>query len=205
MSFCPSVLSSKIGFLCAMATSEKLAPAIEALQQGKIILYPTDTIWGIGCDATNDEACRRIMELKQRPESKSFILLADSFQMIEKYIPEFPDVCYDLVDLADKPLTIIYPNAKGLAPSVLAQDGSVGIRLTKDPICLQLIRSIRKPIVSTSANISSEPAPTFFGDISETIKSGVDAIVMDRLMEKCSTPSQIIKIGLDSSIQVIRK
>lgn len=188
-----------------MATNEKLTPAIEALQQGKIILYPTDTIWGIGCDATNEEACQRIMELKQRPESKSFILLADSFQMIEKYIPEFPDVCYDLVDLADKPLTIIYPNAKGLAASVLAEDGSVGIRLTKDPICLQLIRSIRKPIVSTSANISNEPSPTFFGDISETIKSGVDAIVMERLMERCSTPSQIIKIGLDSSIQVIRK
>lgn len=176
-----------------------------ALQDGKIILYPTDTIWGIGCDATNDEACQRINALKKRPGDKSFILLVDSFQMIEKYIPEFPSVCYDLVDLAERPLTIIYPNAEGLAPSVLAEDGSVGIRLTKDPVCLQLIRSIRKPLVSTSANISGDPSPTCFDDISESIKNGVDATVMERLKDKCTTPSQIIKIGLDSSVQVIRK
>jgi len=177
---------------------------IEALKAGKIILYPSDTIWGIGCDATNEEACQRILEIKERPATKSFILLADSFQMIEKYIPEFPYVCYDLVDLSDKPLTIIYPNAQGLAPGVLAEDGSVGIRLTKDPVCLALIRSIRKPLVSTSANISGQPFPTNFQEIDTKIKERVDEIVELRTNEQLSTPSQIIKIGLDSSIQVIR-
>ncbi len=178
---------------------------LEALKEGKTILYPTDTIWGLGCDATNEEACQEILRLKKRPAEKSFVLLADSFQMIEKYIPDFPQVVYDLVDFAEKPLTIIYPGAKGLAPSVLAQDGSVGIRLTKDPICLQLIRSIKKPIVSTSANISGEPFPTCFAEIAEELKSGVGAVVMERLQEKCTSPSQIIKIGLDSSVKVIRK
>lgn len=177
---------------------------VEALKTGKTILYPTDTIWGIGCDATNESACQRILEIKQRPENKSFILLADSFQMIEKYIPEFPSVCYDLADLSDKPLTIIYPNAQGLAPSVLAKDGSVGIRLTKDPLCIALIRSIRKPIVSTSANLSGEPFPTNFANIDPYIKSHVDAIAKTRMNEELSKPSQIIKIGLNSSIQVIR-
>ena len=177
---------------------------IDALKKGLTILYPSDTIWGIGCDATNEEACRRILEIKERPENKSFIVLADSFQMIEKYIPEFPEVCYDLADLSDKPLTIIYPNAQGLAPSILAEDGSVGIRLTKDPLCLALIRSIRKPIVSTSANISGVPFPTNYSSIDSKIKERVDAIVELRTNEQLSAPSQIIKIGLDSSIQVIR-
>nr|WP_294860360.1 L-threonylcarbamoyladenylate synthase [uncultured Fluviicola sp.] len=177
---------------------------IEALKTGKTILYPSDTIWGLGCDATNEAACQRILEIKKRPENKSFILLVDSFQMIEKYIPEFPQVCYDLVDLSDKPLTIIYPNAQGLAPGVLAEDGSVGIRLTKDPICLALIRSIRKPIVSTSANISGKPFPTNFESIDFDIKKQVDVILQARTNEQLVTPSQIIKIGLDSSIQVIR-
>lgn len=179
--------------------------AIEALKNRGTILYPTDTIWGIGCDATNDDACQKIIRLKNRPEDKSFIILVDSIQMIEKYIPNFPDVCYDLLDVADKPLTIIYPNARGIAHSILAEDGSVGIRLTRDPICQKLIRSIRKPLVSTSANISGEPSPSCYADISDVIRKGVDAIVMERLDEKRTTPSQIIKVGLDYSIQVIRK
>jgi L-threonylcarbamoyladenylate synthase len=179
--------------------------AIEALKNGKIILYPTDTIWGIGCDATNEEACQKISIIKNRPAEKSFIILVDSIQMIEKYIPEFPEVCYDLVDLADKPLTIIYPNAKGLAPAILAEDGSVGIRLTKDPICVQLIRSMRKPLVSTSANLSGEPNPSCFEDVHPQIKTQVDAIVREKLDVKNNVASQIIKIGLDSSIEVIRK
>lgn len=186
-------------------TTFNISAAADALKDGKTILYPTDTIWGLGCDATNDEACQKILEIKKRPAEKSFILLADSFQMIEKYIPEFPSVCYDLVDLSERPLTIIYPNAKGLAPSVLAEDGSVGIRLTKDPLCLALIRSMRKPLVSTSANISGESSPTCYDDISEAIKNSVDEIVKERLTEKRTQPSQIIKIGLDSSVQIIRK
>ena len=178
--------------------------AIEALKNGGIILFPTDTIWGIGCDATDETACKRITALKNRPDNKSFVLLADSFQMIEKYIPDFPSVVYDLVDFSEKPLTVVYPNAQGLAPEVLAADGSVGIRLTKDPICLKLIRAIRKPIVSTSANLSGEAFPTCFSEINSSLKSGVDAIVEERLTEKRTAPSSIIKIGLDSSVQVIR-
>lgn len=178
--------------------------AIEALKTGKVILYPTDTIWGIGCDATKEDACQRILEIKHRPGDKSFVLLADSFRMIEKFVPDFPSVCYDLADLAEKPLTIVYPGAKGLAPSVLAEDGSVGIRLTKDPLCVKLIRSLGKPIVATSANISGFPHPTRFSEIDKQLLNGVDAIVPERLEEIRTTPSQIIKIGLDSSVKVIR-
>lgn len=176
----------------------------ETLKNGGTILYPTDTIWGIGCDATNEEACQKIIQIKNRPQEKSFIILVDSFLMLEKYIPDFPAVCYDLVELAEKPLTIIYPNAKGLAPSILAEDGSVGIRFTKDPICVNLIRTIKKPLVSTSANVSGEKNPSCFSDINQKIKDQVDLIIEERLDEKRNTPSQIIKIGLDSSIKIIR-
>lgn len=179
--------------------------ALETLKNGGTLLYPTDTIWGIGCDATNDAACQKIMQIKNRPAEKSFVILVDSVQMIEKYIPDFPDVCYDLVDLADKPLTIIYPGALSLAPTVLASDGSVGIRVTKDPLCLKLIRAMRKPLVSTSANLSGEPNPTCFADIHPSIKENVDFVVEERLEEVRTAASQIIKIGTDYSIQVIRK
>jgi L-threonylcarbamoyladenylate synthase len=181
-----------------------LEQTIEVLKNGGTILYPTDTIWGIGCDATNEEACQQILKLKNRPEEKSFILLMDSFQMLEKYVPEFNEVCYDLADLADKPLTIIYPTSKGLASSVLGKDGSVAIRITKDPICLKLIRSIRKPIVSTSANLSNQPSPTTFNEINATITKGVDAVLEERMSEKMSIPSQIIKIDLNGSVKIIR-
>ena len=182
-----------------------VAPIVEQLKNGATMLYPTDTIWGLGCDATNETACQRVLALKNRPENKSFIVLVDSFLMLERYIPDFNPICYDLVDLATRPLTIIYPNAKGLAPSVLAEDGSVGIRITKDPICLQLIRGLKKPIVSTSANLSGEKSPTSFATISPQIKSGVDLIVEQRLNEKIDKASQIIKIELNGTVQVIRK
>ncbi len=183
---------------------ENLEKAIEALKNGKIILYPTDTIWGIGCDATDELACEKIKALKNRSDDKSFVLLVDSFQMIERYIPEFPSICYDLVDLSEKPLTLIYPKAKGLAPQVLAEDGSVGIRLTKDPICLKLIRSIKKPLVSTSANFSGKPYPKSFQEINPDLIKGVDVVVEERINERLENPSQIIKIGLDSSVKIIR-
>lgn len=179
--------------------------AIEALKEGKTILYPTDTIWGLGCDATNEEACQRINEIKHRPEAKSFIVLVDSFRMLERYIPDFHEICYDLVDLATRPLTIIYPSAKGLAPSVLADDGSVGIRLTTDPICMKLIQHLKKPIVSTSANLSGDTVAKTFSEIHPEIKKSVDVIVEERLDEVCAAPSQIIKIGLDGTVVVIRK
>lgn len=178
---------------------------IEKLKSGGTILYPTDTIWGLGCDATNEEACLKIHELKKRPAEKSFIVLVDGFQMLEKYVPDFHPVCYDLADLADKPLTIIYPSAKGLAPSVLASDGTVGIRITKDPSCIKLIRALKKPLVSTSANLSGQASPASFSQIDDLIKKGVDAVLEERTTEKMTTPSQIIKIGMDGSVKVIRK
>jgi L-threonylcarbamoyladenylate synthase len=184
---------------------DKIEKAVDTLKRGGTILYPTDTIWGIGCDATNEEACQKIMEIKQRPEDKSFILLADSFRMIEQYIPDFATVVYDLVDLSVKPLTVIYPNAAGLAPSVLAADGSVGIRITKDPICLALIRGLRKPIVSTSANISGMATSDILDGIPKTIRKGVDFVVNERETEQLTVPSQIVKVDLNGSIKIIRE
>ena len=178
---------------------------VETLKSGGTILYPTDTVWGIGCDATNDEACNKIIEIKNRPDHKSFILLVDNFAMLERYITNFQEVCYDLVDLATQPLTIIYPNAKGLAPSILAKDGSVGIRITEDPTCLKLIRGLKKPLVSTSANLSGEKNASFYEDISDEIKIKVDAIVELNLEKEMSRPSQIIKIGLNGSVDILRK
>ena len=176
----------------------------EVLLNGGTILYPTDTVWGVGCDATNEEACQKILKLKKRPEDKSFIVLVDSIQMLEKYTVSFPEVCYDLIDYAVRPLTIIYPNAKGLAPSVLAKDGSVGIRVTQDPFCIKLIRTLKRPIVSTSANISGEKTPILFEQISQAIKEGVDLVVPAHVKTNAQ-PSQIIKIGEDSSIKIIRE
>lgn len=176
----------------------------DLLLNGGTILYPTDTVWGIGCDATNEEACQKILKLKRRPEDKSFIVLVDSIQMLEKYTVSFPEVCYDLIECAVRPLTIVYPNAKGLAPSVIANDGSVGIRVTKDPFCVKLIRSLKRPIVSTSANISGEKTPILFEQISQEIKEGVD-LAIPALVNSNAKPSQIIKIGEDSSIKIIRE
>jgi len=178
---------------------------IEGLKKGGTVLYPTDTIWGLGCDATNEEACQKLLALKNRPEEKSFILLVDNFNMIERFIPDFHEICYDLAELAVKPLTIIYPNAKGLAPSVLAKDGSVGIRITQDPNCLKLIRGMRKPLVSTSANLSGQYSPTCYDNIDASIKKNVDFILKERLTEKMTTPSQIISIGISGDVKVLRK
>jgi L-threonylcarbamoyladenylate synthase len=178
---------------------------IEALQSGETILYPTDTIWGLGCDATNEQACQKVLEIKNRPSEKSFIVLMDSIQMLEKYVPEFHAICYDLIDLSTTPLTIIYPNAKYLAPAVIAHDGSVGIRIPKDKTCLELIRKLKKPIVSTSANFSGEKNPENYFDINLDIKKSVENILIQRKDEQMSQPSQIIKIDLDGSVQVMRK
>ncbi len=179
--------------------------SIKLLNEGGTLLYPSDTIWGLGCDATDDTACQKILTIKNRPAQKSFIMLVDGFPMLERYVPEFHEVCYDLADFAEKPLTIIYPNVKGIAPTVLAEDGSVGIRITTDPNCLKLIRGMRKPLVSTSANLSGEPHPTNFDEVSNSIKENVDGILEERLNEKMVKPSQITKIDLDGTIKIIRK
>ena len=176
---------------------------IEALRAGGIILYPTDTVWALGCDARNEAACERIKELTDT--SEGMIMLTDGFPMIERYIPDFPEVCYDLVDFATKPLTIIYPTAKELPAHVLGEDGSAGFRIATDAACLKLIRSIRKPLVATGIPSGQGWLCRKFDDIPSTIIEQVDAVVEDRKNDKMKSLSQIIKIGLVGEVKVLRK
>jgi len=184
---------------------EEIKRSAEVLRKGGIILYPTDTVWGIGCDATNETAVQKIFKIKQRSEAKSMIVLVAETHQVSFYADE-PAVAKDLAEFAEKPLTIIYPKAKGIAKSLIAEDGSIGIRVVKDEFCQQLIDFLHKPLVSTSANISGEPSPSNFSEISDIIKTSVDYVVNLRQEEKGKrTPSQIIKIGMDGLIQIIRK
>ena len=147
------------------------------MREGGVILYPTDTIWGIGCDATNEDAVRRVYEIKQRQDSKAMLVLVDSSVKVDFYVQDVPEVAWDLIDLADKPLTIIYSGARNLAANLLAEDGSVGIRVTNEDFSKRLCQQFRKAVVSTSANISGQPSPRNFSEISEEVKSAVDYIV----------------------------
>jgi len=185
---------------------DDIKKACEALMKGGIILYPTDTIWGIGCDATNEEAVQRVFALKQRSDSKAMLVLVDSPVKLEAYVSEVPGMAWDLVEVTDKPLTIIYPEGKNLAKSLLAEDKSIGIRVTGEQFSKKLCERFRKPIVSTSANVSGQPSPASFNEISEDVKKGVDYIVNYRRTEQIkSKPSGIIRLGTDNSIQIIRK
>lgn len=185
---------------------EDIEKAQQVLYKGGLILYPTDTIWGIGCDATNAEAVKRVYELKQREDSKSMLVLLENPNRILGYVDEIPDVAWDLIDFAEKPTTIIYDGAKNLANNLIAEDGSIGIRITREAFTQKLIQRFKKPIVSTSANISGEPSPQNFADISDAIKSGVDYIVGYRQNErKNPAPSSIIKLGASGLIKIIRK
>ena len=185
---------------------EDIREACKILQQGGIILYPTDTIWGIGCDATCEEAVKRVYDLKQRADHKAMLVLIDSPAKLNNYISDIPDIAWDLIDVADKPLTIIYPNAKNLATNLLGDDKSIGIRVTQEYFSQKLCERFRKPLVSTSANISGLPSPGSFCEIAETVKSDVDYIVRYRQNEtiQCK-PSGIIKVGDGGTIQVIRE
>ncbi len=186
--------------------SEEIKKACTVLQQGGIILYPTDTIWGIGCDATNETAVSKIYQLKQRQDSKSMIVLLDTTAKIDFYTNDFPDIALDLIELSDKPLTIIYSSAKNLAPNLIASDGSVGIRITNEDFSKRLCQAFRKPIVSTSANISGEPSPANFSEISKEIIQSVDLVVNYRKEEKEKRkPSGIIKLGPRGEVQIIRE
>ena len=180
--------------------------ALKVLQQGGIILYPTDTIWGIGCDATNEAAVERIFQLKGRDAGKSLIVLVDTENKLESYVTEVPAIAYDLIEYAENPLTIIYSGAKNLAKNVIHADGSLGIRVVKHPFCQALLQRFRKPIVSTSANLSGQPSPKNFSEISEDIIKGVDYVVdyeQDDLSEK--TPSTIMKLEADGRFSFIRR
>lgn len=179
---------------------------MQTLRQGGLILYPTDTIWGIGCDASNEEAVRRIFQLKQREDSKAMICLVDSANRMQRYLRQVPDVAWDLVEYTEKPLTLILDGAVNLAPSLIAEDGSVGLRVTKENISHELCYRFEKAIVSTSANISGQPSPACFNEITDEIKQGVDYIMRARQNDLSkSKPSQIIKMGLDGQIKIIRK
>ncbi len=186
--------------------NEDIKRAIEVMQRGGVILYPTDTIWGIGCDATNEEAVKRVYEIKRRSDSKAMLVLVDSEAKVEFYVKEVPLVAWDLIELSTKPLTIIFDGARNLAPNLLAEDGSVGIRITREEFSRQLCMRFKKAIVSTSANISGQPSPANFSEVSDEVKQAVDYIVQSRQQEKGRPkPSGIIKLGADCSVKVIRE
>ena len=185
---------------------EDLKKACEVMQKGGVILYPTDTIWGIGCDATNPKAVKRVYEIKKRADSKAMLVLVDSPVKVDFYVQDVPDVAWDLIEVADKPLTIIYSGARNLAPNLLAEDGSVGIRVTNEDFSRRLCQQFRKAIVSTSANVSGQPGAANFSEISDEIKSAVDYIVGFRQddMNK-PKPSSIIKLEKGGVIKIIRE
>lgn len=185
---------------------DDLNNALDVLKRGGVILYPTDTIWGIGCDATNPEAVRKVYEIKHRADSKALLVLVDTDAKVQQYVRKIPRQAWDLMELTTKPLTIIYENAVNLAPDLLAEDGSVGIRVTKEDFSRDLCYRFRKAITSTSANVSGEPSPETFREVSDEIKNAVDYVVKYRQNDKSRPkPSSIIKIWSDSTVKIIRK
>ena len=200
-----------------MKRDEILPEALKTLRAGGTLLYPTDTVWGLGCDATNPEAVARIFEIKRRSEAKSLVLLASDLDMVAKYVREIPSIAVDLVEVNDKPMTIIYPEAVAgeegapgdrwhLAWNAVAEDGSVGIRIPLSDFCKNLIFKLGRPIVSTSANISGEPTPKRFTEIPQEIKDAVDFVVPPSMdTESTGQASQIIKVALDGQVEIIGK
>lgn len=198
-----------------------LNDALKVLKEGGVILYPTDTVWGIGCDATNEKAVAKVFGIKKRSEAKSLVLLASDLDMVAKYVKEIPSIAIDLVEVNDAPMTIIYPEAQYLAPNAVAEDGSVGIRIPyveegPDPrvkpeitggasFCRELVRRLRRPLVSTSANVSGEPTPRNFKEISDEIRNAVDYVVPKSLEDGATgRASQIIKLGVGGEVRIIR-
>jgi L-threonylcarbamoyladenylate synthase len=185
---------------------EEINKALEILKSGGVILYPTDTIWGLGCDATNEAAVDKILKIKNRPAEKSLIVLLDTDNKLQSYINEIPEVAYDLIEYAENPLTIIFSGAKNMAKNVINSDGSVGIRVVKHDFCTQLIQRFRKPIVSTSANLSGEPSPKFFDDINPEILDAVDYVVdFEQENRSVKKPSTIMKLSSSGQFEFIRK
>jgi L-threonylcarbamoyladenylate synthase len=200
-----------------MKREEAIALALKTLRAGGTILYPTDTVWGLGCDATDSAAVARIFAIKRREDSKSLVLLAADLDMVAKYVREIPGIAVDLVEVNDKPMTLIYPDAVAgesgaagdrwhLARNTVAEDGSVGIRIPMAEFCRELAFKLGRPVVSTSANISGEPTPRRFSEIPEEIKAAVDFVVPPSFdTESTGTASQIIKVGLGGEVEIIRK
>jgi L-threonylcarbamoyladenylate synthase len=188
-----------------MNFSDDILNSLESLKKGEVILYPTDTIWGLGCDATNRAAVEKIFGIKSRDESKSLLILVNSISMAERYVNEIPEIAYELTSVSDTPLTIIYPSGKNLAQGVCSEDGSVGIRICLDDFCNQLIERFRKPIVSTSANFSGKPAPGNFSEIDDGVISLVDYVVRHRQDDRQKhTSSPVIKLDSKGNIKIIR-
>ena len=186
-------------------SKEDIRRAIEVMNQGGVILYPTDTIWGLGCDATNPEAVRRIYEIKQRTDAKALISLVDSETKVQFYVKEVPEVAWDVMELSEKPMTVVFDGGRNLAPNLLAEDGSVAIRITKEAFSKELCMRMKRAVVSTSANISGQPAPRCFSEISEEIKKAVDYICTSRQDEPpTQTASSIIKLGAGGEVTIIR-
>lgn len=189
-----------------MDFSHDIDHCLKVLQGGGLILYPTDTIWGIGCDATNAAAVNRIFNLKQRPDSKSMIILLADEKELMQYVAHIDLAVFDYLAKTNKPTTVIYEGALGLADNVISADGSVAIRIVKDTFCKHLIKRFRKPIVSTSANLSGDPSPATFSDVMPAIWQGVDYIVQHRQKDNIAhTASAIIKWNKDGSVTVIRE
>ena len=184
---------------------EEINKVLTVLENGGIILYPTDTIWGIGCDAKNEAAIHRIYEIKKRIHSKSLIILLDDDRKLNRFVREVPEVVWDILDYATKPTTVIYPEAINLPKNIVAKDGSIAIRITKDDFCRKLIQRFKNPIVSTSANIAGSEAPKDFKDIAPEILKAVDHVVNLDAFEKNNEPSTIIKIGLKGELNINRK
>ena len=184
---------------------DDIRQAVEVMNKGGIILYPTDTIWGSGCDATNPEAVKRVYDIKRRNDAKALITLIDSEAKLEAYVTNVPEVAWQLIEVAEKPLTIIYDGARNLAPNLLAEDGSAGIRITREEFSKNLCMRMRRAIVSTSANISGEPSPKCFADISPDIINAVNYVCTSRRNEDKNPPaSNIIKLGTGGEVKVIR-
>ena len=185
---------------------EDIKAALEVLQKGGVILYPTDTIWGIGCDACNEDAVKKVYAIKKRIDSKSMLVLMENASLIDRYVIEVPDIAFDLIELTDKPLTIIFDGARSLAKNLIADDGSVGIRITTEKFSSELIRRFKRPIVSTSANLSGKPSPACFNEIDQEIIDAVDYVVKFRQDDtQKAIPSSIMKLGRGGEIKIIRE
>lgn len=189
-----------------MNRQDDIKKAVEVMKNGGVILYPTDTVWGIGCDATNAEAVAKVYKIKQRDDSKALICLVDSDARLQRYVRNAPEVAWNVMELATKPTTVIFDEAVNLAPNLIAEDGSIAMRITNEEFSKELCYRFQKPIVSTSANISGQPAAQNYCDISEELLNAVDYVCFSRRQEhKLHTPSSIIKIKNNGEIDIIRK
>ena len=184
--------------------NDQIINAFETIQRGGLILYPTDTIWGIGCDATNADAVAKIYALKRRVESKSMIVLMNGDKMMHHVFRDIPEVAWQILDLAEKPTTLVLDNPRNVAANLIADDRSLGVRIIKEPFCFKLLERMKKPLVSTSANISGAPSPKNFREISPEILNGVDYVVNLHHDKPCGNPSAIIKLTTDLQVKVIR-